>query len=442
MRLLVIDPYGDGLDVALRAQSDGHSVKLFLRADEKTKFIGKGLVPVVNDFKPWLEWADLIFNVDNTLYLRDMDGLRSSGHTNIVGPTQEAARWEMDRRLGQEIFRKHGIPTVEFKEFNDYDDAIAYVKKEDRRFVSKPSDEADKAMSYMAKSPEDLIYMLERWKKLGKMKAPFILQEFVPGTEMAVGGFMGPHGFNAGWCENFEFKKFMNNDLGIATGEQGTVLRFVEKSKLANRVLKPLTDTLRKLKYVGYIDVNCIIDDKGNPWPLEFTMRFGWPTYNIQLSVLKGDSAQWLLDLTMGVDSSTWMYDTIAVGVVMSIPDYPYSHATKRETAAIPIYGLKPSLWKHVHPCEMMLGENLPLKIAGRFIRSPLPATAGDYVLVMTALADNVRDAANTAYRRLENLTVPNSPMYRTDIGRRLGKQLPKIQPHGYATGMLYSRND
>ena len=57
----------------------------------------------------------------------------------------------------------------------------------------------------------------------------------------------------------------------------------------------------------------------------------------------------------------------------------------------------------------------------------PMPATAGDYVLVMTAIGDTVREAQSIVYRRLERLEVPNSPMYRTDIGRKLAKQLPVI---------------
>ena len=439
VRLLVIDPWGDGLDVAMRAQRDGHEVKFFVRQTEKSKDIGRGFVEVIDDFKPWVKWADVVFNVDNTLYLRDMQTARNEGHKGIIGPCEETTTWETDRTIGQNLFRKHGIATLPFKEFSDYDTAISYMKREDRRFVSKPSDEADKALSYVAKSPEDMIYMLQRWKKLGKLKAPFIMQEFVPGTEMAVGGFFGPNGFIEGWCENFEFKKLMNNDLGCATGEQGTVVRFVSKSKLARRVLAPLTKELEKNKYLGYIDVNCIIDDKGVPWPLEFTMRPGWPTYNIQLALAKGDSTQWLQDLTKGIDTFNWNLDRIALGVVMSVPDYPYSHMTRKEVTGIPIYGIKPSLWDHVHPCEMMLGQDLPLRIQGEIRKMPVPATAGDYVLVMTATADTVRDASNTVYRRLDSLIVPNSPMYRTDIGRRLGKQLPKIQAHGYAAGMVYS---
>src|SRR6202000_537986 len=106
---------------------------------------------------------------------------------NIFGPSKEAADWELDREIGQEVFRKHGIKVPPYKIFSNYDKAIEYVKKEDRRFVSKPSGDADKALSYVAKSPEDLVYMLTRWKANNKLKGEFILQEFIPGIEMAVG---------------------------------------------------------------------------------------------------------------------------------------------------------------------------------------------------------------------------------------------------------------
>lgn len=441
MRLLVLDPRGCGLDVALRAQRDGHDVRLFIRQTEKTKHIGRGFVQVVEDFKPWVRWADVVFATDNNIYLRDLQQMRNEGHKGVIAATEDAAAWELDRAAGQKVFSRHGVGTIPFKVFTDYDSAIAYVKKHDRRFVSKPDDCEDKALSYVAESPEDMVYMLERWKKLGKLKASFIMQDFIGGTEMAVGGWFGPHGFSDGWCENWEFKKLMNGDLGVATGEQGTVLRVVEQSKLARRVLMPLAKELARLNYVGYVDVNCIVDDKGNPWPLEFTMRPGWPTYNIQLALLKEDTASWLLELTRGNDTATWIYDRVAIGVVMSVPDYPYSHATRKEVVGIPIYGIKPSLWEHLHACEMMMGDKIPCKVQGQIIPIPCPVTAGDYVLVMTATGETVRDAQNTVYRRLEKLIVPNSPMYRTDIGRRLGKQLPAIQGKGYATGMMYTQS-
>ena len=437
MRVLFIDPMGAALDIAMRAKQDGHQVKLFIRQTEKTKHIGRGLVDVVDDFHPWMNWPDLIIHSDNTRYLREFDTLRALG-VPIIGASVETAAWELDRDEGQRVLKKHGIDVPPVREFNDYDQAIGYVKKEMRRFVSKPSGDADKALSYVAKTPEDMIYMLERWKKLSKLKGAFILQEFVGGTEMAVGGWIGPHGFNVGWCENFEFKKLMDGDKGVATGEQGTVVRYVRRSKLANMMLKPLEDALIKTGYVGYVDVNTIIDDAGKPWPLEFTMRPGWPTFNIQQALHSGDSIEWLYQLSQGQDALAFNLDTIAIGVVLSVPDYPYSHLTRKEVIGTPIYGLTPGLLKNTHFCEMMQGE-APVERGGQIVSEKLPVTAGDYVLVMSATGETVYEAKQRAYRRLKRLTVPNSPMWRTDIGDRLAKQLPLIQAHGFATGMSFS---
>ena len=160
----------------------------------------------------------------------------------------------------------------------------------------------------------------------------------------------------------------------------------------------------------------------------------------IQQPLHDGDQVQWLIDLANGVDSRNVILNKIAVGVVLSIPDYPYSHLTRKEVVGIPVYGLSQALWKHWHPGEMMMGENVPNVEGGHHVKVPMPVTAGDYVGIMTAVADTVKDAALTVYRRLEKLIIPNSPMWRTDIGKKLAKQLPMIQKHGYAVGMDYSR--
>jgi len=395
-------------------------------------------VQVVDAYEPWMRWADLVFMCDNTKYTYDLDKNWRPRGAKIVGATVETAKWEIDRTYGMGIFKKAGISLPPYKEFSDYDKAIAHVKKTDGRYVSKPCGEIeDKSLSYCAKTPADMVYMLQRWKKLGKHKQPFLLQEFMPGIEFAVGGWFGPSGFNQGWCENFEFKKLMNDDMGVATGEQGTVLRYTRKSSLAKQVLAPLADQLLRAGYVGYVDVNCIIADDGTPWPLEFTMRPGWPTFNIQQALHKGDPVEWLLDLWNGKDAKTFDLENVAAGVVVSMPDYPYSHATRKEVVGIPIYGLDPEAWSHVHPCEMMMGS-APME-QPPYADLPMMVTAGDYVLVMSATGQDVQSATKAAYRRLDKLSLPNSPMWRTDIGRRLRRQLPELHRMGYATSLEFS---
>ena len=436
MRLLIIDPIGSALEFALRCKDAGHSVKHFIPQTEKTKHIGKGIVDVVDDLQKWLFWPDLIFAADNTKYRREVQRARDYG-IPCVAPTEETAAWELDRQAGQDIFRKCGVPVPAFVEFNDYNAAIAYVKQQMTRLVSKPSNDDDKSLSYCAKSPEDMIYMLERWKKAAKLKSSFILQEFIPGVEMACGGWFGPNGWLDGWCENFEFKKLCVGNLGVATGEQGTVLRVVKSSKLARQVLSPLTTRLQKAKYVGYVDVNCIIDDAGRPWPLEFTMRPGWPTFQIQQTLLDGDPLQWLYDLATGKAGRPFRFNETAIGVVLSVPDYPYSHLTRKEVTGIPIYGITPGLRPFIHLCECMAGE-YPITRGETIAIEKGYVTAGDYVLLATASGQSVREGMEAVYRRLNRLHVPNSPMWRTDIGRRLAKELPIIQPMGFAIGMQY----
>ena len=443
MRLLVLDDPdgGSGVDLCIRAQRDGHEAKLAVKPKEKSSLIGKGFVEVINDPRPWFRWANLIVACHNTWHMQALDAHRKEGG-KIIAASQETAQWESNRQIGQAILRKAGIPTLPSKEFNDYDAAIAHVKKTGMRYVSKPTGDgaadADKALSYVSSGPVDMIFMLERWKRLNKLKTPFILQEFMPGVEMGVAGWFGPGGWNEGWEENFEFKKLMNDDLGPNTGESGSIIRYVRSSKLARKVLIPLTDALEKAGYVGDLDVNCIIDEKGNPWPLELTVRLGWPAFWIQMALHQGDVVEWLMNLASGIDTRSMLLDKVACGVVLAIPDYPYSHYTRREVSGIPIYGLTPALWKHFHPSQMMLGENIPNIIEGKHVKMPMPATAGDYVAVMTAVSDTVKDSALTCYRRLKKLSVPNSVMYRTDVGRRLAKQLPQIQQFGYATDLRY----
>lgn len=409
---------------------------MFIRNNPKTEHVGKGLITRVPDWQGWMRWADLVFLSDNVRYLKELESWRKEGKA-IIGPTLETAAWELERSVGMDVFRKHGIKVADYKEFSDYDKAIAYVKKEGRAFVSKPcGDEPDKSLSYVAKTPADLVYMLERWKKSQRHKGNFILQEKLEGIEMAVGGWFGPGGFNEGYCENFEFKKLFPGDLGPATGEQGTVLRMVKKSKLADKVLKPFAPTLEKLGYTGYVDVNCIIDEKGVPWPLEFTMRPGWPTFQIQQALLQGDPADWLMDLTEGRDARNWDYDKIAVGVVLAVPDYPYSHLTKKEIVGIPLY-IPEHILPKVSPSYVMAGE-APHDVDGKVVTTPCWVTAGDYVLTVTGTGATVTAARKSVYGALKQIKVPNSPFWRTDIGVRLGKQLSDLQAHGFATGVEY----
>lgn len=434
MRILLIDPTASFLDFAIRAEAQGHEVRWFLGPDKLNGggryVVGDGLVDKVSDFRPHMRWADLILNSDNAKYTHELESYRDRGFPMFC-PNLECTRWELDRLYGQEVFERNGIATVPAVEFKRYDEASAYqLRNMDKRFVSKPCADVSKALSYVSKGPADMLFMLDYWKKNSPLKCSFILQEFFPGIEVAVGAWVGRNGFAEMVLENFEFKKFMNDDKGVNTGEQGTVMKYVPmgESLLAQELLLPLEADLIRNGYTGYIDVAVMVNEKGEMCPLEFTSRHGWPLFQIQQS-LHPDVCGWMVDLLEGRDSFKPSRD-IACGVVVTMPEFPYSHLTRKEVTGFPVWGINASNRFNIHPAEMMLGEGYDEK--GK--KSPMLVSAGDYLLIATGTGNSVQRARDRAYGVIGELEIPNSPMYRTDIGNRLEKQLPKLQSLGYAS--------
>lgn len=328
-----------------------------------------------------------------------------------------------------------GLDVIPGQEFTNYNDAIAYVKANPKRYVSKPSGDADKALSYVSKNPADMLFMLERWKSMGKTKMPFIMQEFVPGIEVAVGAWMGKDGFSKLRCENFEFKKLMPGNFGVNTGEMGTVLKYTEKSTLFDETLGKLEEYLKFQNYKGYVDLAFIIDEKGSPRPLEWTTRPGWPLFNIQAALHKGDPIKWMCDLIDGKDTLK-ASDKISVGHVIAIPDFPFTKTTGRDPSGFPIYGLD-KVWDDVHLCEVMLGKG-PIYEDGKFGEEEMFVTAGDYALVTSGIADTVKEAAAKSMEVVKQIEIPSAMIVRDDVGERLKDELPKLQKLGYCTDFKY----
>ena len=81
-----------------------------------------------------------------------------------------------------------------------------------------------------------------------------------------------------------------------------------------------------------------------------------------------------------------------------------------------------------MHLTQVMMGEAPDDDLA----MSPLPVTTGECVCTVSGIGDTVSAAQAAAYRHLDRLELPNSPMYRTDIGDRIERQLPDLQDDGW----------
>ena len=428
MKLLCIEDTPDGLlDLAVIAKRLGHDARYFCRAYDPVKCpVGRGLVERADNWRSSIRWADLVVVGGNGKWLIELDRWRAEG-VPIIGGCAEAAAWELDRLAGMAAFKRAGIPVPPFRQCSTLREALKYVETRGEGCAVKPcGDVGDKSTSVVGKNPDAILWRLHRWLKEGMaFPSGVIVQDRIEGVEFAVGAWIGPDGFAPGWEENFEEKRLCAGSVGPTTGEMGTTMRLVRSSKMADAVLKPFEDRLVSMGYVGNVDVNCIVDEDGTPWPLEFTMRLGWPAFNIECA-LHHDPVEWLAGLAAGKPPNTRKMNEVAVGVVLPIPPYPYSHAKTEEIIGVPIWGVTPAIEERVHLAQAMMDK-------GQL------ATAGAYVLVCTGTGDTVQKARAAAYRVVGRVEMPVSPPYRVDIGQRLSRDLDRLQTHGFAKGAVYA---
>jgi phosphoribosylamine---glycine ligase len=430
-----IEGGGTGMDLALRAQEAGHEINYWMptRAGERRPF-GAGLVRRPEKWEPWMDWADIIVLTGNNKYGWALADYFGEGYP-IFGANAKGAELELDRGKGQEVLKKYGIKTIPYEVVDNVQDGIALIKETGKAYAMKPwGGEADCALTYVSSSPEDGIFTLEKWQKDGSFKGRLMMQEKIHGIEIGVAGWFGPGGWSAAIEESFEHKKFLVDDLGANTGEMGTVIRHSSHSKLFDNLLDPITDYLHSINYVGDCSINCMVDKSGVAWPMEFTMRLGWPDFCIRQEVYRGDPIRWMKDLLNGKDTLE-VSTAVAVGVVLAHGDFPHEHDAPDKWAGYPIYGVDEDT--HIHWQQVMQGP-APVMVKGKVTYPDMILTAGPYFAVVTGSGKTVDLAIERAYDLAWSLKVPSNLMFRTDIGKRLEEQLPKLHKFGYAEGINY----
>lgn len=429
MKILIVDQDGVGLSFAMRAKDAGHQVRWFIKPKPtNSKDIGKGFkgIDKVDNWAAHVMWADLVFTTSNDDYLERLEFFSKKG-AHVFAPTPASAKLEISRKDGMLLLEKCGIECVPYKTFKSMQDAEKHVLKTEERFVFKTlGDNEDKALTYVSKSPGDLIAWMRRTPP---PKGEVMLQKFVEGIEFGVSRFMGSKGWVGQWNESFEHKKLMPGNYGPNTGEMGTVAYFTKKSKIGDDTLAKCEEALLKLGHRGDTALGFIIDEKGKPWPTEWTCRLGWPIANMMLGATKGDPVAWMRDALDGKDTTSFSED-MGICVVLAHGDFPHGNATKAETGGVPIYGITKGVAVHVHPQSVQL---MPQPSSDKpSVNVDMWSTAGDYVAVVTGYGSSVSQASKRAYGTVDKLHLANS-IVRNDIGEGLKDSVPKLQKLGYA---------
>jgi phosphoribosylamine--glycine ligase len=439
LNILVIDQDRVGLDFCLRCAANGHSVKWFRWSNHPVRD-GEGFpdIEIVDRWQDHAKWAKdgLIIPTVNNKYLFELDDWRRFGYP-VMGPSVRSAALEVNRGEGMKAFEQHGLNIPEYKTFNTLQDAKKYVLKTDANYAFKPmGDEENKAITFVSSTPAQMAEWIEGKIKTGMvLKGPCMLQtkiDFI--AEVGIAGWMGPDGFLPDkWELAFEHKKLCSGNFGCSTGETGTVCQYVSDDPLVS-ILESFADDLRGRGHLGDVNINGGVDEKGDFWPFEFTMRLGWPDFFIRTSMHKGDIAEQFRAMLDGKDTMKVSRDP-HIGAVCAQRPYPYGDGSDDEVVGKPIYGLD-EVWNDVHPCHVMMSKGYTMTgeaiTVGNVFR-----TTGCYVLVATGSGSTVSDARKDVYGTIGEIKCSDL-IVRDDIGECLEAELPKLHKLGYAKSIEY----
>ena len=410
-------------DTAWQVVKEGHEAKLWIENSEE-QGIGEGFLPKAKDWKQEVEWADVVV-FDDVLGMGAMaEELRSRGKP-VVGGSPYTDRLEDDRAFGQQELKAAGVAIIPQENFTSFDDAVAYVQANPNRYVIKPSGEAQniKRLLFVGEEDDgrDVIQVLHDYKRFWSDKVKeFQLQRRIMGVEVAVCAFFNGKEFLSPVCVNFEHKKLFPGDIGPATGEMGTSMFWSEPNRLFNATVKKMESKLAEARYVGSMDINCIVNNNGI-YPLEFTSRFGYPLISIQQEGLLTPIGELLRGLADGSLTRLRARSGFQIGVRIVVPPFPFNDPETFESTSkdsVILFKTPSREGIHIEDVKTVDGEWL------------VTGTSG-VVLIVCGSGPSMKQAQRQAYNRVRNVMIPHM-YYRDDIGERWSEDSDRLHAWGY----------
>lgn len=415
MRFLGIGRDGSLGDMYMALLRAGHDVRTYIE-DPRWRGILRGFIHITDDWKRELDWVrreDGIILFERADQGELQDALRRDGF-RVIGGSAFGDRMENDRGFGQSCMRQAGMTTAPTRHFADFDAALAFISNRPRRYVLKRNG-ADHASSCNVvgdmEDGRDIAALLRRYKDTRQETArpDFILMDHISGVEVGVGAYFNGENFLEPVVMDWEHKRLFPGDLGELTGEMGTLLTYRGGDILFRRTLAKMADPLRDGRYVGYININTIVNADGI-WPLEFTCRFGYPGAAICSTLHR---AGWDVLFRRMIARDRLDFPThagFAVGVVLTVPPFPVAEEYSEQSKGLPVlFRQAPDEedWRHLQLSEVEKSGDGLITTGGM-----------GSLMAVTGTGDTATAAQEAAYRRCRNIVVPGL-RYRTDIGWR-----------------------
>jgi phosphoribosylamine--glycine ligase len=418
MRFLGIGDYNDLGAMYHGLVQRGHEVRVFV-ANPAYRDVYGGMLDFTPDWHAELDWLreagqEGIALFESATQGQTQDALRRDGF-QVIGGSAFGDRLEADRAFGQQVLQGFGLRLAATHGFTAYAPALDFLSRKGGRYVLKFNGaDNPRTRNYIGELDDasDMLALIATYAAHPDTREnpDFVLMEFVQGVEVGVGAYFNGREFLSAVCIDFEHKRFFAGELGELTGEMGTIVSYRGSDKLFAASLAKMAPLLREGGYVGYVNLNMIVNDEGL-WPLEFTSRFGYPGFAICES-LHEEGWEHIFQRMLRQDSlQVATRPGYAAGVVLTVPPFPYSHGYEELSKGAPLS----------FRSGMTEADHAALYFAEVERRGDHLVTSGNtgYVGVATGTGASVAAARDAAYALARQVVLPNL-RYRTDIGDRV----------------------
>lgn len=335
-----------------------------------------------------------------------VDVFRQNG-LSIFGHTKAATQIESSKEFAKQLMEEYDIPTASYRSFDNYDDAIDYVRKGSFPTVLKYDGLAAGKGVVIAQTLEEADTALRDMffeKVFGKGRV--VIEEFLIGQEFSFMCFVqGKNVFPLPLAQ--DHKRAFDGDRGPNTGGMGayTPLPFIsnEDYDFAFTHIMQATATAmceKGLPLTGILYGGLMKTQQGIK-VIEFNARFGDPETEVVLPLLESDAYDVFSSIATNSQLQPIAWDNKAVlGVVIASKGYP-GHYDK----GVVIDGIEAFDGRIYHMGTRREKNRL--------------LTNGGRVMMCIAMADYPQAARDKVYSEITKIHCENL-FYRTDIAHQL----------------------
>ena len=354
-----------------------------------------------------------IVGMDDPLVGGLIDEFEKAG-IRAFGPRKNAAILEGSKAFSKDLMKKYDIPTTAYENFDNADEALAYLETAKFPIVLKADGLALGKGVLICNTLEEAkagVKEIMLDKKFGASGNTMVVEEFMTGREVSVLSFVDGKTIKT-MTSAQDHKRAKDGDQGLNTGGMGTFSPSPFYTKEVDEfcrkyVYQKTVDAMAAegREFKGIIFFGLMLTEEG-PKVLEYNARFGDPEAQVVLPRMKND----LIDVIEACIDGTLdqvdlqFEDNAAVCVVLASDGYPVAYEK-----GLPITGLD----------EFKKHEGYYCFHAGTKFDGDQIVTNGGRVLGVTAKGATLKEARANAYKATEWVKFDNKYM-RHDIGKAI----------------------